>query len=107
MANGYGQLDETTLRLVFLGPNSSTQQHCLRTGRIALLKIFDVTTIADRVTIYANATIMGGDTVVGAGSTIGGNVFPTHSLPPRSLALAEGHSVRVLSTDRPADDWVI
>jgi serine O-acetyltransferase len=64
-------------------------------------------TIEDRVTIYANATIMGGDTVVGAGSTIGGNVFLTHSVPARSLALAEGHSVRVLNKDPSAYDWVI
>jgi serine O-acetyltransferase len=68
-------------------------------------------TIEDRVTIYANATIMGGDTVVGAGSTVGGNVFLTHSLPPRSLAMADGYGVRVLSKDaqnaHPVDDWMI
>lgn len=63
--------------------------------------------VEDHVTIYANATIMGGDTVVGAGSTVGGNVFLMQSLPPRSLALADGHSVRVLSKDPPVDDWVI
>ena len=64
-------------------------------------------TVEERVTIYANATIMGGDTVVGAGSTIGGNVFLAQSVPPRSLAVADGLSVRVLSKDPPIDDWVI
>jgi serine O-acetyltransferase len=64
--------------------------------------------IEDNVTIYANATIMGGDTVIGNGSTIGASVFLTHSVPPRSLVLAEGHGVRVLEKDRRvADDWVI
>ena len=64
--------------------------------------------IEDDVTIYANATIMGGDTVIGAGSTIGASVFLTHSVPPRSLVLAEGHGVRVLEKDRRvADDWMI
>jgi serine O-acetyltransferase len=67
--------------------------------------------IEDHVTIYANTTIMGGDTVVGAGSTVGGNVFLTQSLPPRSLALADGHGVRVLSKDAhqaaSVEDWVI
>jgi serine O-acetyltransferase len=65
-------------------------------------------TIEDDVTIYANATIMGGDTVLGAGSTIGASVFLTHSVPPRSLVLAEGQGVRVLEKDRRVtDDWVI
>ncbi|MCB1153281.1 serine acetyltransferase [bacterium] len=41
-------------------------------------------TIEDNVTIYAQATILGGDTVIGEGSVIGGNVWLTHSLPPRS-----------------------
>jgi len=59
-------------------------------------------TIEDRVTVYANATIMGGDTVVGEGSTVGGNVFLMQSLPPRSLAMADGHSVRVLNKDQRA-----
>lgn len=64
--------------------------------------------IEDDVTIYANATIMGGDTVIGTGSTIGASVFLTHSVPARSLVLAEGHGVRVLEKDRRvADDWVI
>lgn len=47
-------------------------------------------TIEDDVTIYANATILGGDTVVGAGSVIGGNVWLTHSVPPRSVVTHEG-----------------
>lgn len=64
--------------------------------------------IDDDVTIYANATIMGGDTVIGTGSTIGASVFLTHSVPARSLVLAEGQGVRVLEKDRRvADDWVI
>jgi serine O-acetyltransferase len=42
-------------------------------------------TIEDDVVIYANATILGGDTVIGAGSIIGGNVWLTHSVPPRSV----------------------
>ncbi len=64
--------------------------------------------IEDNVTIYANATIMGGDTVIGAGSTVGASVFLTHSVPPRSLVLAEGQGVRVLEKDRKVtDDWMI
>ena len=59
-------------------------------------------TIEDRVTIYAGATIMGGDTVVGAGSTIGANVFLTHSVPPDSLVVFEGLTMKVLNKqDRP------
>lgn len=59
-------------------------------------------TIEDRVTIYAGATIMGGDTVVGAGSTIGANVFLTHSVPPNSLVVFEGLTMKVLNKpDRP------
>jgi serine O-acetyltransferase len=59
-------------------------------------------TIEDHVTIYAGATIMGGDTVVGAGSTIGANVFLTSSVPPRSLVVPEGVTVKVMSKeDRP------
>ena len=64
--------------------------------------------VEDRVTIYANATIMGGDTVIGAGSTVGASVFLTHSVPARSLVLAEGQGVRVLEKDRKVtDDWII
>lgn len=54
-------------------------------------------TLEDRVTVYAGATIMGGDTVVGEGSTIGANVFLSHSVPPRSLVIAEDVKVRVMS----------
>lgn len=68
-------------------------------------------TLEDHVTIYAGTTIMGGDTVIGAGSTVGANVFLTHTVPPRSLVLAEGHGVRVLDKDRrdaaPEADWMI
>jgi serine O-acetyltransferase len=62
------------------------------------------------VTIYANTTIMGGDTVIGAGSTIGASVFLTHSVPARSLVLAEGKGVKVLDKNtKRADviDWMI
>ena len=59
-------------------------------------------TIEDYVTVYAGATIMGGDTVVGAGSTIGANVFLTHSVPPNSLVVFEGVTMKVLNKkDRP------
>ena len=68
-------------------------------------------TLADHVTVYAGTTIMGGDTEIGAGSTVGANVFLTHSVPPRSLVLAEGHGVRVLDKDRrdgdTSEDWMI
>lgn len=67
-------------------------------------------TLESNVTIYANATIMGGDTTVGSGSTIGASVFLTHSVPPRSLVLAEGQGVKVLAKnarDGDADNWVI
>lgn len=42
-------------------------------------------TIEDNVVIYSGATILGGDTIVGEGSVIGGNVWLTHSVPPKSL----------------------
>src|SRR5207247_589619 len=68
-------------------------------------------TVEDHVTVYAGTTIMGGDTLIGAGSTVGANVFLTHSVPPRSLVLAEGHGVRVLDKDRQdgelGEDWMI
>ncbi|MEQ1853121.1 MAG: serine acetyltransferase, partial [Chthoniobacteraceae bacterium] len=74
--------------------------------------IGETSILGKNVTIYANATIMGGDTVIGAGSTIGASVFLTHSVPPRSLVLAEGQGVRVIEKDKRAaggggDDWVI
>jgi len=53
-------------------------------------------TIQDWVTIYPGATILGGDTVIGEGSTIGGNVFLTSSVPPYSLVVLEGVTMRVL-----------
>ena len=56
-------------------------------------------TLEDDVTIYAGATIVGGDTVVGAGSTIGANAFLMHSVPPRSLVLADDVKVKVLSKE--------
>jgi serine O-acetyltransferase len=46
-------------------------------------------TIEDDVTIYPNATILGGETVVGAGCIVGGNVWLTHSLPPRTRVAIE------------------
>jgi serine O-acetyltransferase len=68
-------------------------------------------TIEDHVTIYASTTIMGGDTVIGAGSTVAGNVFVTHSVPPRSLVVMEEKGVKVLNKDaRDAstqNDWMI
>ncbi len=67
-------------------------------------------TLESHITIYANTTIMGGDTVVGAGSTIGGSVFLTHSVPARSLVLAEGQGVKVIDKNAKAAesiDWVI
>jgi len=54
-------------------------------------------TIEDHVTIYAGATIVGGETVIGEGSTIGANVFLLESVPPRSLVVYDGLTVRVLS----------
>lgn len=53
-------------------------------------------TIEDGVTIYPGATILGGDTIIGEGSTIGGNVFLTSSVPPHSLVVFEGVTVKVL-----------
>jgi len=53
-------------------------------------------TIEDNVTIYPGATILGGDTVIGEGSTIGGNVFLTTSVPPHSLVVFEGVTVKVM-----------
>ena len=53
---------------------------------------------------------MGGDTTIGNGSTVGASVFLTHSVPPRSLVLAEGMGVRVLDKNRGSaewDDWAI
>ena len=57
-------------------------------------------TIEDDVVIYANATILGGDTVVGRASVIGGNVWLTHSVPPRSVVT---HTAPVELQADPAD----
>jgi serine O-acetyltransferase len=67
-------------------------------------------TIEDHVTIYPGATILGGETVIGAGSTIGGNVFLTTSVPPNSLVVFEGVTVKVTSKAekiRPGADFQI
>ena len=67
-------------------------------------------TLEDDVTISAGATIVGGDTVVGAGSTIGANAFLMHSVPPRSLVLADDVKVKVLSKEKQQDstpNWEI
>ncbi|ANE52743.1 serine O-acetyltransferase EpsC [Flavisolibacter tropicus] len=42
-------------------------------------------TVEDNVVIYSGATILGGDTVIGHDSIIGGNVWVTHSTPPKSV----------------------
>ena len=42
-------------------------------------------TIGNDVVIYANATILGGRTEIGDGCVIGGNVWLTHSIPPKSV----------------------
>jgi len=54
-------------------------------------------TIEDHVTIYPGATILGGETVIGKGSTIGGNVFLTTSVPPNSLVVFEGVTMKVMN----------
>jgi serine O-acetyltransferase len=59
-------------------------------------------TIGNNVVIYANATILGGDTVVGDDSIIGGNVWLTHSVPPKSVITHREHERR----ERPAEDLV-
>jgi serine O-acetyltransferase len=59
-------------------------------------------TIEDHVTIYPGATILGGETVIGEYSTIGGNVFLTGSVPPYSLVVFEGVTMKVVTKrDRP------
>ncbi|HUX38803.1 MAG TPA: serine O-acetyltransferase EpsC [Rectinemataceae bacterium] len=53
-------------------------------------------TIENGVTIYSGATILGGDTVIGAQSVIGGNVWLTHSVPPRSkVYLPEAEDIMI------------
>jgi len=56
-------------------------------------------TLEDSVTIYAGSTIVGGETVIGEGSTIGANVFLMQSVPPRSLVVYDGLSMKVLSKE--------
>jgi len=58
-------------------------------------------TIEDHVTIYPGATILGGETTIGSGSTIGGNVFLTSSVPPNSLVVFEGLTMKVLDKKNP------
>ena len=67
-------------------------------------------TIENEVTIYPGATILGGDTVIGKGSTIGGNVFLTSSVPPHSLVVFEGLTVKVMDKrerERRSSDFQI
>lgn len=67
-------------------------------------------TIEDHVTIYPGATVLGGETVIGEGSTLGGNVFLTQSVPPHSLVVFEGVSVKVMDKrrrERPSADFQI
>jgi serine O-acetyltransferase len=67
-------------------------------------------TIEDHVTIYPGATVLGGETVIGEGSTLGGNVFLTQSVPPHSLVVFEGVSVKVMDKrqrERPKADFQI
>ena len=45
----------------------------------------------------SGATILGGETVIGEGSTIGGNVFLTSSVPPHSLVVFEGVTMKVMN----------
>ncbi|MBL7115600.1 MAG: serine acetyltransferase [Kiritimatiellae bacterium] len=40
--------------------------------------------VGDHVVIYAGATILGGDTTIGEHAVIGGNVWLTHSVPPKA-----------------------
>jgi serine O-acetyltransferase len=65
-------------------------------------------TIENNVTIYPGATILGGETVIGEGSTIGGNVFLTSSVPPHSLVVFEGVTMKVMDKrTRPVPDFQI
>ncbi|HVF56732.1 MAG TPA: serine O-acetyltransferase EpsC, partial [Pyrinomonadaceae bacterium] len=59
-------------------------------------------TIEDDVVIYAGATILGGNTVIGRGSVIGGNVWLTHSVPPRTRVLQESPGLRIITADEAA-----
>ncbi len=59
-------------------------------------------TIEDDVVVYAGATILGGDTCVGRGSVIGGNVWLTHSVPPRTRVLQDSPGLRIITGDEAA-----
>lgn len=59
-------------------------------------------TIEDDVVVYAGTTILGGDTVIGRGSIIGGNVWLTHSVPPRSRVLQETPRPRIITVEEAA-----
>ena len=52
------------------------------------------------MTIYAGATILGGATTIGAGSEIGGNVWLTHSVPPKSKVYNQQPSPLIRNQDR-------
>lgn len=52
-------------------------------------------TIEDNVIIYSGATILGGDTIIGEGSIIGGNVWLTHSVPPRTKVTLDEPQIRM------------
>ena len=45
----------------------------------------------------SNTTSDCGDTVIGEGSTIGGNVFLTSSIPPNSLVVFEGVTMKIMN----------
>jgi serine O-acetyltransferase len=53
-------------------------------------------TLEDNVTVYSGSTILGGDTVIGEGSVIGGNVWLTHSVPPRSKVTYDAANKRIV-----------
>jgi len=55
--------------------------------------------VEDNVVIYAGATILGGKTTIGTGSEIGGNVWLTHSVPPRSKVYNQQPSPLIRSAD--------
>lgn len=51
-------------------------------------------TIEDNVIIYAGATILGGKTTIGHDSIIGGNVWLTHSVPPKTKVYATDRELK-------------
>jgi len=59
-------------------------------------------TLGHHVVVYAHATILGGHTEIGDYCTIGGNVWLTHSLPPRSTCyLSEDYRQLLTSKTHP------